>query len=569
MSEKDDHVLPEGATSSHSLTTADGTRLDYVARADWMAIRRREKTIAEMFHVAYVVADEAPASATAGQAGPAEAHRSARRPITFIFNGGPGAASAFLHMGAIGPRRVVFNDDGTPLPPPVELTDNRESWLAFTDLVFIDPIGTGFSRATDRDSRGKNAGKTDEADDGSAPAHTRVTGSSRAPAARHATVLGPAAGAGAGGGSDSTSSEGSTGSSNEKKPELEFFGFKRDLESLCEFIRSFLSQHARWESPVFIAGESYGGYRVGKLTRMLQEKYGVGLNGALLISPALEFMSLDNSDYDVLPWVDTFPTYSLAAAAHGRAAGVSAPVGPLDDSRVAEVRQAAEKFATRELPPLLMLGESLSERERSRILTRISRFTGLSRRFVERKAGRIGIRSFARELLRDRRRVLGLYDASVSITDPYPDRDTYEGPDATLAALDRVFSAGINTQLRSVIGVNTTREYHLLSLDANEAWKVDFDRHALESHIGATDDLRYGIQLNPHMHVRISHGLFDMVTPYYASQRIAANMKLDDDARSRVTLRHYPGGHMFYAWDTSRRAFSDDVREFYRRAVGR
>ncbi len=542
MSTSNDHKLPEGATSTHTIELG-GKRLDYIARADWIPIRRREKTIAEMFHVAYVLADSDPTE----------------RPITFVFNGGPGAASAYLHMGAVGPKRAVFNDDGTPPAPPARIEDNNESWLAFSDLVFIDPIGTGFSRAVDEESAaGSGGGERNDPDDGDRR-EARAAGHGGYEEARAIRDLVGGSGGDAGG--DRPAKSG-------KKPEEEFFGLKRDLESLCEFIRSFLSRHGRWRSPAFIAGESYGGYRVGKLARLLQERYGVGLNGALLISPALEFHTLDRSDYDVLPWIDALPSYSLAATVHGKQSAVEISGTPHSEAAVASVREAAERFAARDLPALLTLGDTLPERERGRVYARLARLTGLPREFVARKAGRIGIRAFARELLRESRRVLGLYDASVGIIDPYPDREQYEGPDATLMAIDRVFSAGINTQLRENIGLKSERDYHLLSFDVNKAWKVDYERHALESHIGATDDLRYGIQLNPHMHVRISHGIYDLVTPYYASERLAANMKLDDAARARVSLRHYPGGHMFYTWQQSRAAFTRDVAAFYRAATG-
>jgi hypothetical protein len=93
----------------------------------------------------------------------------------------------------------------------------------------------------------------------------------------------------------------------------EYFGYKRDLESLCEFMSRWLSENGRWGSPVFIAGESYGGYRVGRLARQLQEAAGIGLNGAILISPALEITSLVPTDYDTLGWVDRVPTMTAAA----------------------------------------------------------------------------------------------------------------------------------------------------------------------------------------------------------------------------------------------------------------
>src|SRR5205807_8228166 len=94
------------------------------------------------------------------------------------------------------------------------------------------------------------------------------------------------------------------GGGGEKKPEDEYFGPKRDLESLCEFMTRWLSENGRWGSPIFTAGESYGGYRVGRLVRMLQEETGIGLNGAILISPALELSGLSPDDYGVVQWVD-------------------------------------------------------------------------------------------------------------------------------------------------------------------------------------------------------------------------------------------------------------------------
>jgi carboxypeptidase C (cathepsin A) len=498
---RSEHRPPTGSSSQHQLTFADGRSLEYEARADWILIRKREKPVAEMFHVAYLATGD-----------------SRDRPLTFVFNGGPGAASAYLHMGAVGPKRVQFSDEGLALGPPTRIEDNADSWLEFTDLVFIDPIGTGFSRGIERDPAGAPAGQAGAADGGKGEA-----------------------------------------------PESEFFGLNRDLESLGEMIRTFLSRHHRWESPIFIAGESYGGFRAAKLARLLQERYGVGLNGAVLISPALEFSILDTSDYDVLPWIDTFPTMALAAAAHGRYS--AADHHGAEASTIAAVRALAEPFAADGLARLLVRGEALAEADRDALHADISAFTGLDADYIAQNGARIRKQGFVRELLRDQRRVLGLYDAAIALTDAFPDRDSYEGPDASLVAIDRVFSAGINTQLRRTLGLETERDYLLLNFDVNRAWKLDYQRHVLQSQIGATDDLRYGMQLNPFMRVRISHGVYDLVTPYFSSERIAANMKLDAATRERITLRHYPGGHMFYTWKTSREAFTADMRAFYRDAT--
>jgi len=116
----------------HSITV-DGQRLDYSASAGTIPlIDQSGKLLAKMFYVAYTVAD-APGT---------------RRPLTFAFNGGPGASSMWLHMG-VGPKTVPLPDQGTSLPRGSVLEDNPHTWLGFTDLVFVDPVGAGYSRAAE------------------------------------------------------------------------------------------------------------------------------------------------------------------------------------------------------------------------------------------------------------------------------------------------------------------------------------------------------------------------------------------------------------------------------------
>jgi carboxypeptidase C (cathepsin A) len=490
----------KGATSEHTISTPAGA-LSFRATADWVVLRKLEKPVAEIFHVHYQKLGDAP-----------DVQKD--RPVTFVFNGGPGAASAYLHVGALGPRRVRFAADGTLLPPPSRLTDNESTWLAFTDLVFVDPVGTGFSRTVDDQ----------------APA--------AAPGAKPAADK-PAAGDG------------------KDKENDEFFKVNRDLESLCEFISKFLSRNKLWSRPVFIAGESYGGFRVGKLARKLQEGHGVGLNGAILISPALELSLLDGSDYDVLMWSDVFPSQVASAVHHGRSRAIAAGADPA--SFLSEV----ERFACGDLLRALTLGEAMPAEERQRILSKAADYLGLPEAFVAGKAARIAHVHFARELLRDQKKVVGLYDGTITAHDPFPDRDQFEGADPTLFALDRVFTGGINTLIREQLGVETDLDYHLLSMKVNESWKVDSRKHALESQLGATDDLRYAMALNPHMKVMIVHGYHDLVTPYFSSSRIVGLMKLAPELRQNLLVRQFGGGHMFYAWEASRTKFFATAQEFY------
>lgn len=479
---------PKGKKSQHSLEI-DGEAIDYTARADWVVLRKDEKPRAEMFHVSYLRHDV----------------DSADRPLTFVFNGGPGASSAYLHVGALGPRRVAFNDDGTPPKPPVRLVDNAESWLPFTDLVFIDPIGTGFSRTIPAEKPEDKKASGDDPD------------------------------------------------------KQEYYRLKRDLESLGEFIQKFLSREKRWDSPIFIAGESYGGFRVGKLAKLLQEGYGVGLNGAILISPALEWMLLDPSDYDVLHWVDLFPSLGMAARHHKRSR--------VDTDGEAAFRDAIEQFAVTDYATCLVQGERMSAAEREAVYQRVADFLGLPGELVALHSGRIPFHVFCRTLLKDRREVCGFYDATVTAVDPFPDRETHQAPDPTLYAIERVFAGGINTQLRKHLDLSTERDYALLSMDVNTAWTVDTNAHAFERQVGATDDLRYAMSLNPHMNLFITHGLYDLVTPYFSSNRLVEQMKLLPEQRKRITLRHFPGGHMFYAWEASRRAFHAAIGEFFANAT--
>jgi carboxypeptidase C (cathepsin A) len=200
--------------------------------------------------------------------------------------------------------------------------------------------------------------------------------------------------------------------------------------------------------------------------------------------------------------------------------------------------------------------------ERDRILERLADLVGLPIDIVARAEGRITIGVFTRELLRDERKVLGWYDATITTADPFPDREVFAGPDPTLAGINPAYTTAINRQLRSEIGVQTDREYTVLSYEVLEMWRNDAPEHFFVPPVGATDDLRYGMSLNPHVRVFIAHGRYDLVTPYYASERLRNLMRLDSETACRLTVRNYDGGHMFYAWEDSRREFAAAIAVF-------
>ncbi|MGF1480130.1 MAG: S10 family peptidase [Cyanophyceae cyanobacterium] len=488
------HTRP-ASTTEHILTLADET-LRYTATAEWQTLFDKEKPIAELFHIAYL-ADEVDYSL---------------RPITFIFNGGPGAASAYLHMGALGPKRVYFNADGSLPKPPVKILDNQESWLCFSDLVFVDPIGTGFSRVLPQDQEEDAAKEQEKTED--------------------------------------------------KFKETQFWEVERDLKSLGEFMQGFLSRKKRWLSPIFIAGESYGGFRVAKLARKLQQDFGIGLSGAILISPALEFSILEGGDYNLSYWATLIPSFAAAAAYHQRARWTSEP-GDID----AHIR-AAEKFTRQTYIPLLAMGDTAPEDERQAVYQTLADLIGLPVSLIEKHGGRVDRDVFARELLRKDKKIVGLYDAAITAIDPFPNRSTYAGSDPTLDGLQRLFTGGINHHLRDTLKVETDLSYHLLNFDIFKEWKFELKTDFKQGYIGAVDDLRVGMTLNPYMKVLITHGIFDLVTTYFASSHLAALMKLATEVRPNLFLMNYRGGHMFYTWDESRRQWFEQMQAFYQLALG-
>ena len=153
------------------------------------------------------------------------------RPVTFFFNGGPGAASAYLQLGNAGPWRLSINGDAAISSASPDLKPNAETWLDFTDLVFVDPVSTGYSRfvATDEEVR------------------------------------------------------------------KQFFSIDGDVKALAVTIRRWLEKSGRLLSPKFIVGESYGGIRAPRIVRELQTEQGVGVRGLILVSPALDFREYSGS----------------------------------------------------------------------------------------------------------------------------------------------------------------------------------------------------------------------------------------------------------------------------------
>jgi len=490
----------EGTTTTHRLPTATGS-LDYRAVADWFPLYRGDRPVGQLFYVAYLAADAPP-----------------QRPLTVVFNGGPGASSAYLHMGALGPKRVVFHNQGQLPRSPAQVVENGETWLSFTDLVFVDPMGTGFSR----------------------PWPQPMPATPAAPGSQNQNQGQP--------------SPQDTSARPTPPDGQEFWDVDKDLQALGDFIQGFLSREHRWLSPLFIAGESYGGYRVARLMKRLQQDLGIGLAGAVLISPALDFSLLAGNDYSLASWGMALPSMAAAALHHGQ-------VQPAPD--LPTHLQTAETFVWQTLLPVLAQGGGADTAHRAEVYQQMAALVGLDPDLIARHRGRLPTPVFARELLRSQQRILGRYDAAITAIDPFPDRLHSEGADPTLYGIQRLFAAAINSHLRHTLSITTDLPYHLLNFDVFQGWRFQPEGEFKQGYLGAVDDLRTAMALNPHTQVHISHGVYDLVTPYFASAYLVQQMHLDPELQANLTLRSYQGGHMFYTWATSRQQWLRDMGQFY------
>ncbi|AZO31284.1 carboxypeptidase C (cathepsin A) [Mesorhizobium shonense] len=458
-------LLPQPQVTEHSVTLG-GRKLDYQAKAGTLSLLSgKGEVTAEIFYVAYTQQSPAPAK---------------ERPITFVFNGGPGAASAYLHLGALGPRIVATAADGEFLPPPQKLIDNPDSWLDMTDLVFVDPVGTGYSReAPGQDTKA-------------------------------------------------------------------FWGVDQDASAVGAFIRLYLAQNGRTASPLFLAGESYGGFRAALLARTLQEDVGLSPSGIVLISPALEFMLVRPDQFDQLHWALELPSL---AAARLKADGVD---GEALRDRLADVERYALGDYLTALNSGLEQGGKLAS-------GRVAEITGLPLDLVERNFARVPTGLFAREFQRAKGKVLSPYDAMVSTADVAPESARIEGPDPVLDRSVPVLTSAFVAYARDELNYRTDVSYRLLNGEISHNW--DYGTSG-QGYAGVMDDLQRARSLNPSLGVVIVNGYTDLVTPYLATRYLVNQIPSLAGAKP-IRLDVVEGGHMMYLRPDGRRALKEAASELY------
>ncbi len=452
--------LPADAYVTQS-TTVDGRTLKYTVTVGSLPVRDdKGKITGEVVFTAYTMAGK-------------------ERPVTFALNGGPGASSVYLNLGAIGPKRVNFGVEGDNPSDPATLHDNPGTWLGFTDLVFIDPVGTGYSRALVDD----------------------------------------------------------------KEATRQFYSTDSDIRYLSRTVYDWLVKNGRMSSRKYLVGESYGGFRGPRITEYLQTRLGVAMNGVVLLSPYLDPAASDDENVSPLPWMLTLP--SIAAAHLEREHKLSA-----------EAMAPIVEYTRGEYASDLMRGRS-DPQATDRVVKKVAELTGLDPLFVKRSGGRIETQAYLREVYRAEGKLGSRYDSNVTAWDPFPYAPHQQTGDPILNGIIAPTTTAMVNFVTQTVGWKYDGRYNALSYEVNKLWHEDEDANK-----GSVSQLREAVANDPGLRVLIAHGWDDLSCPFMASVLIVDQMPAMGDP-TRVQVKNYPGGHMFYARADSQAALTGDVKALY------
>ncbi len=336
----------------------------------------------------------------------------------------------------------------------------------------------------------------------------------------------------------------------------DFHGVEKDIESVGEFIRRYLTNEQRWRSPKFIAGESYGTTRAAGLSQHLHTRHGVALNGVILISSAMQFGTIRFDTGNDLPYILFLPTYAATAHYH-RAVAQEHQDKPLD----AFVREV-EAFASGEYAAALMQGSNLKEETASRIVERLASYTGLSPDYIRRTRLRIEIGRFTKELLRERGQTVGRLDSRFTGMDRDDAGERYSF-DPSYAAIYGNYTASLNAYVREELGFASDLPYEILT----NVWPWSYDAGGTNRYLDVAERLRAAMHEQPHLQVFLASGYFDLATPHFASDYVISHMGLAGDLLGNVRTRYYPAGHMMYVHAPSLIRLEEDLEAFYADAL--
>ncbi len=481
-------------TTTRGAVTVEGHRIGYDAVAGTIILRNKQDEPTEsMFYVAYV---------KSGVKDPGT------RPITFLYNGGPGSSTVWLHMGAFGPQRVVTADHTHTPPAPFKLVNNDYSLLDASDLVFIDAPSTGFSR---------NIGKK----------------------------------------------QGGVG-----KPNL-YWGVDEDGHAFAQFITRFLTQYNRWNSPKYLFGESYGTMRSAVLARYLEMEDNVDLNGVILLSQTLNYDISNADDPQDNPGMElsyelALPTYAATAWYHHKL-----PNQPKDlDSFLKQV----EHFALHGYADALNAGTTLSAQDKQQVAEQLHQYTGLPAAYWMKADLRVNGGEFAKNLLTDSDESTGRLDTRFAgpTMDPLSQDAQYDPQAAAISsAYVSLFNSYVRNTLDFKPGYMQYRSEIALWGDK---WDWQHQPPGASTPLpmapNVMPDLAAAMKYNPGLKVQLESGYFDLATPFYAAVYAMQHLPIPQSLAGNITYNFYDSGHMVYVHLPALKKLHDNVAAFIHSTQG-
>src|SRR5579859_25379 len=485
-------LKPQSSETSGSVKV-EGKGVDYKAVAGTLVLHGSGDKEAEpqvsMFYTAYFKKGAEPG----------------KRPITFIYNGGPGSATVWLHVGAFGPKRVVTSDDSHTPAAPYGLVNNDYSLLDATDLVFIDAPGAGFSRLIADDA---DKGKRDE---------------------------------------------------QMKDRKKTIYSVDGDGHAFAQFITQFLSKYNRWNSPKYLFGESYGTTRSAVVANILENEDSVDLNGVILLSQNLNFDTdidgaANNPGVD-LPYIVGLPTYAATAYYHHKLPQQPAALEPF--------LREVEQYALNDYAAALMQGSRLDASRKQAVAQKMHEYTGLPVAYLLKANLRVDGGMFEHELQADGDVTTGRLDTRFSgpSLDPLSKSSEY---DPQSSAISSAYVAAFNDYVRRQLKFGDGQTYRLFAdIDHWDfAHKAPGATESLQQSTNVMPDLATAMKTNPNLRVSLNGGYYDLATPYFAADYEMHHMPIPAGLEKNISYAWYPSGHMVYAHEDSLKKLHDNVARF-------
>tara|TARA_B100001769_G_scaffold153770_1_gene120602 strand:- start:334 stop:1542 length:1209 start_codon:yes stop_codon:yes gene_type:complete len=389
-----------------------------------------------------------------------------------------------MHMGYTGPYSLVIDDEGYPVQP-YGYKSNPYSILDVADIVFVNPINIGYSR-----------------------------------------ILKPM---------------------TKEEATDKFFGVNQDIEYLAEWISTFVTRSARWKSPKYLVGESYGGVRVMGLAHELQQNQWLYLNGVVLVSPA-DYELRYESGGIILPTVD-FPYFTATAWYHKKLND------ELLNKSLEEVIEISDEFAYNELLPSLAKGGIIDNDKKNEIAKKIEFLTGIKYDEIIKNNLNISTSFFWKELLRDEGFTIGRLDSRYKGIDS-SDSGNYPEYAPELSAWDHAFTPAMNSYIKEKLNFETDIKYNTWARGELSVRPWDSDN------IRIRRNFREAIAENPFLNVLIQSGYYDGATTFSAAKYTMQQVDPSGKLKDRFTFKGYESGHMMYLRREDLQKSNQDLRDF-------